>query len=231
MPAVTVVPRVPLGVSRRLRGPFRNAEWSGAVTACAVAARLALLVGVMGWRGSDLPAQLFRVELFRRDGFVLWNSQWFAGHPTLDYSVLSPVLGALTGPIALGAACGIASGVLVPSPRLSRVWPNGIGRIDLVRDEHGDESPRRPRDLRARADVRARRALRPPTPTGLDRGCLRIALRACEPGRRRVPRSRGRCVGLRPVNATDGRMGDRRDRHPPGLRTRTRVSEPGDPAL
>ena len=80
--------------------------------ACAVATALALLVAIMGWRGSDLPAQLFRVELFRRDGFVLWNSQWFAGHPTLDYSVLSPVLGALTGPIALGAACGVASAFL-----------------------------------------------------------------------------------------------------------------------
>ena len=109
---MTVVPRVTLGEPRRLRGPLRNAEWPGAVTACAVAAALALFVAVMGWRGSDLPAQLFRVELFRRDGFVLWNSQWFAGHPTLDYSVLSPVLGALSGPIALGAACGIASAFL-----------------------------------------------------------------------------------------------------------------------
>ena len=109
---MTVVPHGTLGEPSRLRGPLRNAEWPGAVTACAVAATLALFVAVMGWRGSDLPAQLFRVELFRRDGFVLWNSQWFAGHPTLDYSVLSPVLGALSGPIALGAACGIASAFL-----------------------------------------------------------------------------------------------------------------------
>src|SRR4051812_28171833 len=90
----------------------RQAEWPGFQTAGTIATALALLVIVMGWRGSDLPAQLFRVELFRRDGFVLWNSQWFAGHPTLDYSVLSPVLGALTGPIALGAASGIASAFL-----------------------------------------------------------------------------------------------------------------------
>ena len=94
-------------VRRRLA---TEAVVAGAV--CAVAAVLALLVVVMGWRGSDLPAQLFRVELFRRDGFVLWDSQWFAGHPTLDYSVLSPAVGALTGPIALGAACGIASAFL-----------------------------------------------------------------------------------------------------------------------
>jgi hypothetical protein len=84
-------------------------EWTGATIACGVAAALALLAIAMGWRGSDLPAQLFRVELFRRDGFVLWNSQWFSGHPTLDYSVLAPALGALTGPVALGAASGVLS--------------------------------------------------------------------------------------------------------------------------
>jgi hypothetical protein len=77
-----------------------------------VAGSLALFAIAMGWRGSDLPAQLFRVDLFRRDGFVLWNSQWFAGHPTLDYSVLSPVLGAVTGAIALGALSGVASAFL-----------------------------------------------------------------------------------------------------------------------
>lgn len=98
--------------SREIHSGSRHADWAGASTACAIAAALALLVVVMDWRGSDLPAQLFRVELFRRDGFVLWDSQWFAGHPTLDYSVLSPVLGALTGPVALGAACGVASAFL-----------------------------------------------------------------------------------------------------------------------
>ena len=86
--------------------------WTGAAAAVGVAGALALFAIVMGWRGSDLPAQLFRVELFRRDGFVLWNSQWFSGHPTLDYSVLSPVIGAVTGPLALGALCGIVSAFL-----------------------------------------------------------------------------------------------------------------------
>jgi hypothetical protein len=95
-----------------LNPPVRLGEWSGAAIATAVAAGLALLAIAMGWRGSDLPAQLFRVELFRREGFVLWNSQWFSGHPTLDYSVLSPVLGALIGPVALGALSGVVSAVL-----------------------------------------------------------------------------------------------------------------------
>ena len=82
----------------------RVAYWTGAAYAGGVAGILALIAVAAGWRGSDLPAQLFRVELLRRNGFVLWDSQWFAGHSTLNYSVLSPVLGALTGPVALGAS-------------------------------------------------------------------------------------------------------------------------------
>ena len=109
----------------------RTGEWSGALVACAIAAGLALLAIAMGWRGSDLPAQLFRVELFRREGFVLWNNQWFSGIPTLDYTVLSPVLGALTGPIALCAASGVVSAFLFhrlvhqafgASARVGSIW-------------------------------------------------------------------------------------------------------------
>ena len=43
---------------------------------------------------------------------MLWDSQWFSGVPTLDYSVLSPAFGALTGPIALCTASGVASAFL-----------------------------------------------------------------------------------------------------------------------
>jgi hypothetical protein len=90
----------------------RGGDWTGTLIAGGLAGGLALLAIGLGWRGADLPAQLFRVELFRRDGFVLWNSQWFSGHPTLNYSVLSPVLGALTGPLVLGALCGVGSALL-----------------------------------------------------------------------------------------------------------------------
>ena len=86
--------------------------WSGAALAAAVAGVARLVAVAMGWRGSDLPAQLFRAELFRRDGFVLWNGQWFSGTPTLDYSVLSPALSALTGPVVLCMASGALSAFL-----------------------------------------------------------------------------------------------------------------------
>ncbi len=77
-----------------------------------VAAVLALLAITLGWRGSDLPAQVFRAELFRKDGFLLWNSQWFGGHALLGYSVIAPAISAPIGPLALGAVSGIASAFL-----------------------------------------------------------------------------------------------------------------------
>ena len=38
--------------------------------------------------------------------------QWYGGHPTLDYSVISPVLGALFGPMALCAVSGLLSAIM-----------------------------------------------------------------------------------------------------------------------
>ncbi|HEV7524306.1 MAG TPA: hypothetical protein VGP92_05035 [Acidimicrobiia bacterium] len=94
----------------RPRRSIRNVDGLPTVTAVvAVAAVLAILAIALGWRGSDLPAQIFRAELFRRDGFVLWNSQWFGGHALLGYSVIAPAFSAPIGPLALGALSGIAS--------------------------------------------------------------------------------------------------------------------------
>jgi hypothetical protein len=78
----------------------------------AIAGGLAALAVLAGWRGSDLSAQVFRADLFRKHGFVLWNAQWFGGHATLSYSVLSPVLSALVGPVMLAAVSGLASAAI-----------------------------------------------------------------------------------------------------------------------
>ena len=60
-----------------------------------LAAVLALTGLLLGWRGVDLPAQIYRVNLFRHQGFTVWDSQWYGGHWTLDYSVIFPPLAAL----------------------------------------------------------------------------------------------------------------------------------------
>ena len=59
--------------------------------------RLASLAVALRWRGSDLPAHFFRVALVERDGFEIWNNQWFGGHHTLGYGALFPLLGATLG--------------------------------------------------------------------------------------------------------------------------------------
>src|SRR3954471_20441500 len=93
--------------------PRRHVDgWSSVATAAALATTLAVLAIALGWRGSNLPAQVFRSDLIRRDGFVLWNSQWFGGHNVLGYSVLAPPIAALTGPLTLGAISGVIAAVV-----------------------------------------------------------------------------------------------------------------------
>ena len=70
---------------------------SPALLPAAVAAALALVAIALRWRGSDLPAHFFRVAIVERDGFEIWNNQWFGGHHTLGYGALFPVLGAAFG--------------------------------------------------------------------------------------------------------------------------------------
>jgi hypothetical protein len=96
----------------RPRRGVRLDGWPVLAAAVTAAGVLALLAITLGWRGSDLPAQIFRAQLYRQDGFVLWNSQWFGGHALLGYSVIAPAVSAPIGPIALGALSGIASAFL-----------------------------------------------------------------------------------------------------------------------
>ncbi len=61
-----------------------------------VAAVMVVVSVALRSRGVDLPAQLYRVALFHRDGLTLWDSQWYGGHWTLNYSVIfAPLAGSL----------------------------------------------------------------------------------------------------------------------------------------
>ncbi len=71
-----------------------------------------LVVWLAGWRGSDWPAALFRVELFDRSGFTIWNPYWYAGHHVPAYSVLFPPLADLVGIGTIAIASTVASIVL-----------------------------------------------------------------------------------------------------------------------
>ncbi|MGH2852267.1 MAG: hypothetical protein ACRDLP_16845 [Solirubrobacteraceae bacterium] len=67
------------------------------ILAPAVAVTLALVAILTGARGVDLAAATYRVELFARSGLTLWDSQWYGGHWTFDYSVLFAPIGWIAG--------------------------------------------------------------------------------------------------------------------------------------
>ena len=77
----------------------------------ALAAGLAVLAAVLGWRGADAPNYLFRIELFRQAGLTVWNLAWYGGHYTIGYSALLPPLGALVGPAVLQVAAATTASV------------------------------------------------------------------------------------------------------------------------
>src|SRR3954470_982085 len=60
----------------------------------------------------DLAASTYRANLFADHGLTLWNGNWYGGHYTLSYSVLSPPLTWLFGSVSLEVACALASTAL-----------------------------------------------------------------------------------------------------------------------
>jgi hypothetical protein len=63
-------------------------------------------------RTPDLAAQVYRVNLFRTQGFLIWDDNWYAGHYIPGYSLLYPPLASLVGMRLLGALCVMASTLL-----------------------------------------------------------------------------------------------------------------------
>jgi hypothetical protein len=84
-------------------------EWLPAVVLSAALASLMLL-----WdpRVGDLAAQVFHTELFQHGGLAIWNSSWYGGHYTLNYSLLFPPAAALLGPQMVGMLSVVASSYL-----------------------------------------------------------------------------------------------------------------------
>ncbi len=62
-------------------------------------------------RSPDLAAHIFRADLFGREGFTLWNGQWYGGHHTPAYSILSPPLVWALGPQVTGGLAAIGATV------------------------------------------------------------------------------------------------------------------------
>jgi hypothetical protein len=64
---------------------------------------------IAGIRTPDLAAQSYRVGLFHRGGFAIWDNNWYAGHHLPGYSVLFPALGSLLGMRLVGLLAAVVS--------------------------------------------------------------------------------------------------------------------------
>jgi hypothetical protein len=84
------------------------------VAPVAVAILLATVYLIWEPRTVDLAAHTFRAELFGEEGFTIWNGQWYGGHHTPAYSIISPPLAWLLGPPLALALAAVASAALFP---------------------------------------------------------------------------------------------------------------------
>jgi hypothetical protein len=75
----------------------------------ALAGGLAVIAALLHLQGVDMPAQLYRVGLFQRQGLVLWDSQWYGGHFTFDYSIIFPPLAGIAGVLPTTTASAAAA--------------------------------------------------------------------------------------------------------------------------
>src|SRR3712207_2627697 len=76
------------------------------------AALIAALYLILDLRTGDLAAHLYRADLFQREGFTIWNGNWYGGHHTPAYSVLFPPLAHYLTPQVAGALAAVAAAAL-----------------------------------------------------------------------------------------------------------------------
>ena len=77
-----------------------------------LAAALALSWLALAPATPDLAAQVYRAELFEREGPTLYDLHWFGGHHMPGYSLLFPPLAALLGVRVVGVLAAVASAIL-----------------------------------------------------------------------------------------------------------------------
>jgi hypothetical protein len=68
---------------------------------------LATAAVLLGWRGVDQAAQIYRVLEIRTHGLMLWDSGWYGGNYPLGYSILFPALAAVLGTYTLAVASAV----------------------------------------------------------------------------------------------------------------------------
>jgi hypothetical protein len=119
----------------------RDAVSPWTVLPTAVALGFGVLYLALEPRPGDLAVHVFRAELFGREGFTIWNGQWYGGHHNAAYSVLTAPLSWLVGPrLVLVCSCvaiaalfeRLARGHFGPArARAGALWL-GLGTVTLL---------------------------------------------------------------------------------------------------
>ncbi len=95
--------------AERVRGEDKWARAPWGILTAAVGMAVWLIVDP---RTPDLAGQVYRANLFREAGLLVWDSRWYGGHDMPGYSLVFPPLAALVGVRAVGAAAVLASAAL-----------------------------------------------------------------------------------------------------------------------
>ena len=99
-------------LSRRSTKPWPSAELLQRLAPTLVAASFAAAYVVISPPSLDLAAHLFRAQLFRMEGFGIWNNLWYSGHDIVGYSVLFPAVSAWLTPQLAGALAATGTAAL-----------------------------------------------------------------------------------------------------------------------
>ena len=92
---MAVLEQIPAPAAARTPSPRPRLEW---LAPTLVAAILAATYVIISPSSVDLAAHLFRAEMFRQQGFAVWNNYWYSGNAVLGYSVLFPAVSATLTP-------------------------------------------------------------------------------------------------------------------------------------
>jgi hypothetical protein len=86
-----------------------------------------LAAGYLLWQPptSDLFAARFREWLFEQEGFVVFQTRWYAGHHVPAYSILAPPLFALLSAPVVGALSAVAATAAFGALARERLGPGG----------------------------------------------------------------------------------------------------------
>ena len=92
--------------------PTGTRRWLELVAPTFVAVVFATIYVIVSPPSLDLADHLFRAELFRQEGFGIWNNFWYSGHDIPGYSVLFPAVSAALTPQLAGAAAAVGTSAL-----------------------------------------------------------------------------------------------------------------------